>query len=241
MIAIGNEASRVVGVARRALVSFAGLVAAVAAFGCGKTEVVTIIDAGPQGGAGTAPLDAGSQGGTPASDASGSVGTVVVSAATRTPRTTTWSVNYWTWMPSYGDDVTGTETQIAALKPAVIRVGGYNNDANTADPFDNAQLDRALAYAHAVGAEPLIQVPLIADTSGNPPTAATAAAMVTYANVTKGYAIKYFSIGNEPDLYAAQGALTDASKPAFPNYTPSDYCASARAYVTAMKAVELDD
>src|SRR5215831_17623512 len=26
---------------------------------------------------------------------------LVVSAATRTPRTTTWSVNYWQWMPSY--------------------------------------------------------------------------------------------------------------------------------------------
>ena len=136
-------------------------------------------------------------------------GTIVVSAATPRPRTTTWSVNYWNWMPSYGDDVTGTETAIAALKPAIMRVGGYNNDANTADPFDDAQFDRAVAYARAIGAEPLIQVPLLADIDGNPPTAATAAAMVSYANVTKGYGIKYFSIGNEPDLYATQGSLID--------------------------------
>ncbi len=230
-----------IGIVRRALISLVALTSSVGAIGCGKTEVGAGIDAGSQGGASTALLDAGSQGASPASDASVSVGTVVVSTATRTPRTTTWSVNYWTWMPSYGDDVTGTETQIAALKPSVIRVGGYNNDANTADPFDNAQFDRAVTYAHAVGAEPLIQVPLIADISGKTPTAATAAAMVTYANITKGYAIKYFSIGNEPDLYATQGSLADASKPAFPNYAPSDYCASARACVTAMKAVELDD
>ena len=47
--------------------------------------------------------------------------TIVVSAATPRPRTTTWSVNYWNWMPSYGDDVTGTETALAALTPAIIR------------------------------------------------------------------------------------------------------------------------
>ncbi|HEX7507621.1 MAG TPA: hypothetical protein VF550_12660, partial [Polyangia bacterium] len=68
--------------------------------------------------------------------------------------------------------------------------------------------------------------------------AASAAAMVTYANVTKGYGIKYFSIGNEPDLYAAQGSLVDPAKPAIPNYQPSDYCTSVSAYVAAMKAVD---
>lgn len=165
-------------------------------------------------------------------------GTIIVSAATRKPRMTTWSVNYWNWMPSYEDDVTGTETKIAALKTAVMRIGGYNNDANTADVFDNAQLDKAVAYARAIGAEPLIQAPLLADIDGGPATAATAAAMVTYANITKGYGIKYFSIGNEPDLYATQGSRVDPTKPAIPNYKPSDYCASARAYVAAMKVVD---
>jgi hypothetical protein len=85
------------------------------------------------------------------------VGAVVISVAARRPRTTTWSVNYWNWMPTYGDDVSGTETPIAALKTSVLRVGGYNNDANTADRFDPAALDRAVAYARAVGAEPLLQ------------------------------------------------------------------------------------
>jgi hypothetical protein len=165
-------------------------------------------------------------------------GTIVVLAAARRPRMTTWSVNYWNWMPSYEDDVTGTETKIAALKTAVMRIGGYNNDANTADVFDNAQLDKAVAYARAIGAEPLIQAPLLADIDGGPATAATAAAMVTYANITKGYGIKYFSIGNEPDLYATQGSRVDPTKPAIPNYKPSDYCTSARAYVAAMKAVD---
>ena len=56
-------------------------------------------------------------------------------------------------MPAFGDDVTGTSALTAALKPTVMRVGGYNNDANTQDPFDDAAFDTAVAYARAIGAE----------------------------------------------------------------------------------------
>jgi hypothetical protein len=170
-------------------------------------------------------------------DAGATVNPLVISTANRTPRTTTWSVNYWEWL-SLGNGTAGTESLVAALKPALIRIGGYNNDANTPQPFSNDELDTAVAYARAIGAEPILQVPLLADTSGQPATAAVAAAMVKYANVTKGYALKYFAVGNEPDLYASQGSLVDSSAPAIPGYTPSDYCASVTAYVAAMKAVD---
>jgi hypothetical protein len=80
-------------------------------------------------------------------------------------------------------------------------------------------------------------VPLIADTTGQPPTADTAAAMVRYANVTMGYGVKYFSVGNEPDLYASQTGY-GAPAPAFPGYTAADYCGQARTFVTAMKGVD---
>jgi hypothetical protein len=163
---------------------------------------------------------------------------VVISTANRTPRTTTWSVNYWTWMPDYVDAVAGTDALVGALKPTIMRVGGYNNDANEPDPFDDAAFDQAVAYAHAIGAEPLIQVPHLADINGQPPTPQTAADMVTYANVTKGYGIKYFAVGNEPDIYPSQGGLTDMTQPAIPGYTPADFCTSATAYVAAMKAVD---
>ncbi len=222
---------------RLAFALFCALAAALGVLGCGKTSVETDLDGGSVGGSGPA-LDAGSQGGTPGSDSGVSVGTVMVSTATRRPRTTTWSINYWQWMPSYGDYTTGTEALVAELKPAVLRVGGYNNDANLPDPFDNAEIDRAVTCARAIGAEPLIQVPLLADIDGSEPTAATAAAMVTYANVTQGYGVKYFSIGNEPDLYVTQGSRRDQNQPAIPNYTPFGYCTSVRAYVTAMKAVD---
>jgi hypothetical protein len=147
------------------------------------------------------------------------------------PQVATWGVNYWMWAPTYGDNVAGTETQIQSLAPRLLRIGGHNNDNNNPDPFNASELDQASAYAHAVGAEPIVQVPLLADERGAAPTADTAAALVTYANITKKYGIKYFSLGNEPDLYPDQ-------EPTLPRYTPQDYCTSARAFVAAMKAVD---
>jgi hypothetical protein len=138
-------------------------------------------------------------------------------------------VNYWTWPADYGDDVSGTETLVQALSPGILRVGGYNNDTNQPNPFDAAAFGKATAYAHAIGAEPLIQVPIIDDGTGHRPTAATTAAMVQQS-VTQGYGVKYFSIGNEPDIDADQGYIA--------GYAPTDYCADARAFATAMKAVD---
>lgn len=162
----------------------------------------------------------------------------MVSAApgSRTSRVTSGiGTSYWQWSPTWGALISGTETQVAALKPMVIRIGGYNNDANTPDTFDNAQLDKAVAYARAIGAEPILQVPLLAaDSQGTAATADTAVAMLTYANVTAKYGIKYVSIGNEPDLYPdASGSSKGMS-----GYTPAAFCASLSTYVAAMKAVD---
>jgi len=162
-------------------------------------------------------------------------GTISVSyEAPQTRPTSGLGTNYWSWVPAWGDLIAGSEAQIQRLAPFVMRIGGYNNDANTPAPFDEAQLDLAVAYARAIGAEPILQAPLLADTTGARPSAATAAALVTYANLTKGYAIKYFSIGNEPDLYPdATGATIGIA-----GYTPASYCASVSAYVAAMKAAD---
>ena len=91
-----------------------------------------------------------------------------------------------------------------------------------------------VAYARAVGAEPIVQVLLLADTACAPPTADTAAAMVQYG-ITQGYGIKYFSIGNEPDIYDTPG---QRGWPQVMGYTPEDYCAAVTADVAAMKAVD---
>jgi hypothetical protein len=131
-------------------------------------------------------------------------GQIVVSAAKRTQRTGTFGLNYWMWSPTFGNNLAGTEEAAAALAPRFLRVGGHNNDNNMPDPFTAAEVDRAVAYAKAVGAEIILQVPLLGDEAGGTPTAANAARMVTDANVSRGHGIKYFSIGNEPDLYPDQ-------------------------------------
>jgi hypothetical protein len=209
--------------ARGSAIGLLGAIAmALVSVGC-SDAVAPPTGAGGAGGA-------GGMGGSPVT-----VTPVTISTATRTPRTTTWSVNYWTWTPTYGNDLPGTESLVSAIAPTYMRVGGYNNDANSPDPFDDAQLDAMVTYARAVGAEPILQVPLLADTAGNPPTAATAAAMVEYANVTQRYGLKYFSIGNEPDIYDTPG---QPSWPAMIGYTTDDYCAAVTADVTAMKAVD---
>ena len=164
----------------------------------------------------------------------GGVESVVISAAAPRTRTGTWSANYYTW--PYAID--GTVALVVPLKLTFLRVGGYSNDANIPNTFGNDQLDTMVAYARAIGAEPILQVPLLADTAGQQPTAATAAEMVTYANVTKGYGIKYFSIGNEPDLYPKQGLPSAPAQPARPGYSPADYCADAASFVAQMKSVD---
>ena len=93
-----------------------------------------------------------------------------------------------------GDPVAAVQNQVTQLQLNLLRSGGQNNDIQTPDLFDNSEVDNFVAFAHAVGAGPLMQVPAISapTTPLMPATVATAAAMVTYANVTKGYGIKYF-------------------------------------------------
>src|SRR5579872_502152 len=136
--------------------------------------------------------------------------------------------NYWDWADWAGDGITGltgTEPLVTALHLNAIRAGGNNNDSNN-PIFDTSQIDAFVAYCRAVGAEPILQVPLRANNvDAGAATPQTAADMVTYANVTKGYGVKYWEIGNEPDLYMA-----------VPYKTPAAYCAQFASYVAAMRA-----
>jgi len=165
------------------------------------------------------------------------VGTVAMLAATRTPLPTTGlGTSYWQWAPTYGNLVAGTEQPIHTLAPFVVRVGGSNNDTNSPDVFDDTQIDLAVTYAKTVGADMILQVPVLAavnSAAGAASGPAMAAAMVQYANQTQSYGIKYFSVGNEPDLYATGTGISGIS-----GYSADDYCATATNYVAAMKAVD---
>jgi hypothetical protein len=139
--------------------------------------------------------------------------------------------NYWDWADWAGDGITGltgTEPLVTALHLGVLRAGGDNNDENS-PPFDESQVDKYVAYCRTVGAEPILQVPIIAAADGGPASAQTAVDMVTYANITKGYGIQYWEIGNEPDIYSA-------SEGAGVPLTAADYCTVFHAYATAMRA-----
>jgi len=72
--------------------------------------------------------------------------------------------------------------------------GGNWGDQNDIQP---QQLDNFMPLLGKIGAIPTISVRLL---NGSPDAAA---ALVKYANIQKGYKIRYWSIGNEPYYYAA--------------------------------------
>jgi hypothetical protein len=178
---------------------------------------------------GTASTSSGSGGAAPLA------GTVAITSVGATPISPlAFGQNYWNWEPPWGDAVAGTEATVKPMHLAFLRAGGINNETQMPAPFDSAQIDAFVAYSKAIGAEPDLQVPLLYDTTGNPATAQTAADMVTYANKTKGYGIKYWAVGNEPDDYATMTGVPAG----FTSYTAADYCTSFKAYAAAMKAVD---
>jgi hypothetical protein len=70
--------------------------------------------------------------------------------------------------------------------------GGNWGDQNDLDEW---QVDQFIALCKELGSEPSISVRL----KGSTPE--KAAALVKYVNVTKGYHVRYWAIGNEPSLY----------------------------------------
>jgi hypothetical protein len=99
--------------------------------------------------------------------------------------------------------------------------GGSYVDENA--PSQSA-LDEFILLCRQVNAEPMVQVKLVNST----PKAA--ADMVKYANITKGYGIKYWSIGNEPSLYWGQRNI--------PHYDTVAFNTEWREFALAMKAVD---
>lgn len=86
------------------------------------------------------------------------------------------------------------------------------------------QLDEFIALARRLNAEPMVNVRLYRSTPEQ------AARWVEYANVERGYNIRYWGIGNEPSLYAANRNLT--------GYDTATFNAEWRAFAMAMRAVD---
>jgi hypothetical protein len=162
----------------------------------------------------------------------GPAGTILVSGTNPTAAATRYGQNFWCWS-NYGDYVARTEGLVAALRLGVLRAGGHNNDTNASDgfdPFDEPQIDAYVAYCRAVGAEPILQVPLLRNAQGGSATARDAAEMVRYCNRTRGFGVRYWEIGNEPDLYSDQGDV--------PGYDVERFARDFNSFSTAMKRVD---
>lgn len=99
--------------------------------------------------------------------------------------------------------------------------GGNWGDENDVTP---TMLDEYIALCRAVGAEPLIHVRLF----GGAPE--KAAALVSLANTERRYGVRYWAVGNEPDLFVKKRGLD--------SYTAADYARDFKTYRAAMKAAD---
>ncbi|GAB3870961.1 hypothetical protein GCM10028824_20210 [Hymenobacter segetis] len=107
-------------------------------------------------------------------------------------------------------------------KVRMVRVGGNGVNSNL---VTNAQYIALIDSIRRIGAEPMVQV---SEGRGRF-TAAQAAQVVQYVNVTMGRNIRYWIIGNEPDL----------NNTAQPNPVPvAGVAAYIKAFASAMKAVD---
>jgi hypothetical protein len=113
------------------------------------------------------------------------------------------------------------QSQIAAAGIRTLTFPGGNwGDENDIETY---QIDQFVAYCKVIGATPRIVVRL----KGG--TAQKAADLVNYTNLVHKYGVKYWGIGNEPDLYVANGLS---------GYTVDQYDAEWREWATAMRAVD---
>ncbi|MBU2668248.1 cellulose binding domain-containing protein [Actinoplanes bogorensis] len=94
----------------------------------------------------------------------------------------------------------------------------------------DTDFDTFMAGARRTGAQPMI----IANYGTG--TAQEAADWVRYANVTKGYGAKYWTIGNENYGNGHYGSAWEADEHA--DKSPKEYAATVTAYAQAMKAVD---
>lgn len=148
-------------------------------------------------------------------------------AAAENAQAQTIPVNFFgqnAWMPdtigsiNYNGKLHQNWGKVRDSKAALIRFGGIAPDQNKPTNF---QYIKMIDSIRAKGMEPVIQVPFHKWQY----SAQQAAEIVQYINITKGKNIKYWVIGNEPDL---DYAYTNASQVA----------AYIKPFASAMKAVD---
>jgi hypothetical protein len=117
----------------------------------------------------------------------------------------------------------------AAVKSLGLNVIRFNTEKLTGLSLETQEqaLDQFVAYAQSVGASPMIEIPI------QPGDSSLASEWVDYCNRQKGDGVRYWCVGNEPDLYAQK--LPDD---ALDHYNVYDYINDFRLDYNAMKRVD---
>jgi hypothetical protein len=105
-----------------------------------------------------------------------------------------------------------------------------NNTVQGGYVAPGTDFDQFMGTAQAIGAQPI----LIANYGTGTPQ--EAAAWVQYANVTKGYGVKYWEIGNEQYGDGIYGANWEANN--YSDKSPAHYATELLQFASAMKAVD---
>ncbi len=128
------------------------------------------------------------------------------------------------WMPYaigaavYNGRLSQQWNNVRTSNATIIRFGGISSDRNMPT---NAQYIQMIDDIRSNGMEPTIQVPF----NNYQYTAQQAADIVRFINITSGKNIKYWSIGNEPDL-------------GYSFTTAAQIAAYIRPFASAMKAID---
>ena len=164
------------------------------------------------------------------SDSHDSPYTAWVNATTSAASATAITTHFYgvnAWMPHqigshlYYGDLDDQWSNIQASGTKIMRYGGHGVDEWSGPEWASQYLD-LVDKMQARGIEPVLQVPVLGGTH----TAQDAADIVTYINGTYGRGVKYWSIGNEPELDGY-------------NYTSASQVAPyIKAFASAMKAAD---
>ncbi|WP_433510417.1 cellulose binding domain-containing protein [Nonomuraea sp. CA-143628] len=147
-------------------------------------------------------------------------------------------MNVAVWDGRMNDPVTSTllkDAGVTAVRyPGGSYADGYHWQTHTTEGgwyiAANTEFDKYVATTRAAGAQPIVTANY---GSGTPQEAAD---WVRSANITKGYGIKYWEIGNEVYGNGHYGAEWEMDKHA--SKTPATYATNLVQYANAMKAVD---
>ncbi|MFD1547159.1 cellulose binding domain-containing protein [Nonomuraea guangzhouensis] len=163
--------------------------------------------------------------------------TVNARAALATVPETGIGTNHAIWDTNLGTDATADLLKDAGVKLLRYPGGSYSDIYHWVDHTapggyvaPNTDFDTFMRGVRRTGAQPMVTA------NYGTGTAEEAAAWVRSANVTKGYGVKYWEIGNENYGNGHYGSAWEADNHA--DKSPAEYARNVVSYADAMKAVD---